>query len=188
MLSKEKLRKIYYKKRKKNYFEIKSSFFNPAIKIINNSFLKKKINLAIYYPSNFEINIIKIFEKLNNNKKIRTLLPKIKLKNDMYFYQWKLFDILRMNKYGILEPCSVSKIIIPQVILLPLLIYDDYNQRIGYGKGFYDKFLNKYLKKNKKILTIGVAFSFQKYNKLPVSRYDVKLDYILTEKGIVIKK
>ena len=102
----------------------------------------------------------------------------------MYFCQWKLFDILRMNKYGILEPCSVSRIIIPQVILLPLLIYDDYNQRIGYGKGFYDRYLNKYLKKSKNILTVGVAFSFQKHHKLPINNMDVKLDYILTEKGI----
>ena len=38
---------------------------------------------------------------------------------------------------------------------------------------------------NKNILTIGVAFSFQKYNKLPISKLDVKLDYILTEKGII---
>ncbi|MDC0514086.1 5-formyltetrahydrofolate cyclo-ligase, partial [Pelagibacteraceae bacterium] len=62
---------------------------------------------------------------------------------------------------------------------------DRQNNRIGYGMGFYDKFLNKFLKKRKKILTIGVAFSFQKYNKLPVSNLDIKLDYILTEKGLI---
>jgi len=51
---------------------------------------------------------------------------------------------------------------------------------LGYGKGYYDKFL----KKNKNITTIGVAFSFQKYNKITTSKHDVKLNYILTEKGI----
>ncbi len=69
-------------------------------------------------------------------------------------------------------------------MLVPLLAYDNKNYRLGYGGGFYDKFLNKYLKTNNKILTIGVAFSFQKYNKLPINRNDVKLDFILTEKGI----
>ena len=69
-------------------------------------------------------------------------------------------------------------------MLVPLLAFDRQNNRIGYGMGFYDKFLNKSLKKRKKILTIGVAFSFQKYNKLPVSNLDIKLDYILTEKGL----
>ena len=70
-------------------------------------------------------------------------------------------------------------------MLIPLIAYDSMNYRLGYGKGFYDRFLNKFLKKKKNIITIGIAFSFQKYNKLPVSKFDVKLDYILTEKGII---
>ena len=65
-----------------------------------------------------------------------------------------------------------------------MLVFDKENHRLGYGKGFYDKFLNKYLKLNKKIITVGVAFSFQKYNNLPTDSLDVKLNYILTEKGI----
>ena len=65
-----------------------------------------------------------------------------------------------------------------------MLAYDNNNNRLGYGKGYYDKFLNKYLRLKRNILTIGIAFSFQKYNKLPISKFDVKLDYILTEKGI----
>ena len=65
-----------------------------------------------------------------------------------------------------------------------LRAYDNLNNRLGYGGGFYDRYLNKYLKSNNNILTIGIAFSFQKYHKLPVSIEDVKLNYILTEKGI----
>ena len=83
-----------------------------------------------------------------------------------------------------LEPCLRSKPLVPDFMAVPLLAFDSDNNRLGYGKGFYDKFLNKFLKYKKKIITIGVAFSFQKYNKLPVSNLDVKLDYILTEKGI----
>ena len=56
--------------------------------------------------------------------------------------------------------------------------------RLGYGGGFYDRYLNKYLKNNKNIITIGIAFSFQKQNKLPTDKNDVKLNYILNEKGI----
>ena len=73
----------------------------------------------------------------------------------------------------------------PDLILVPLVAFDSKLNRIGYGKGYYDKYLSKFLVKNKKkILTIGVAFSFQKYNKLPTSKFDVKLDYILTERGL----
>ena len=64
-----------------------------------------------------------------------------------------------------LEPVSSKQTLVPDVALIPLLAYDSRNYRLGYGGGYYDKFLNKYLKKNKNILTIGVAFSFQKYKK-----------------------
>ena len=84
-----------------------------------------------------------------------------------------------------LEPDVYNqKSFIPDIILLPLLAFDKKNNRLGYGKGFYDSFLNKYLKFNKNIITIGIAFSFQKYSNLPTSEFDVKLNYILTEKGI----
>ena len=69
-------------------------------------------------------------------------------------------------------------------MIVPLLVFDKYKNRLGYGKGFYDRYLNRYLKNFRNILTIGVAFSFQKHQKRPVNIKDVKLDYILTEKGI----
>ena len=59
---------------------------------------------------------------------------------------------------------------------------------MGYGNGFYDRYLNKSIKLQKNILTIGVAFSFQKYHNLPINDNDVKLDYIITEKGIILMK
>ena len=71
-------------------------------------------------------------------------------------------------------------------MLIPLLAFDSQNNRLGYGKGFYDKYLSEILKNKKKITTIGIAFSFQKYDKLPVSKFDIKLDNILTEKGLQI--
>ena len=69
--------------------------------------------------------------------------------------------------------------------MVPLLAFDKQKNRIGYGKGFYDKYLNRFLKINRNILTVGVAFSFQKYHKLPVNKKDFKLDYIITEKGMI---
>ena len=93
-------------------------------------------------------------------------------------------DVLLINKYGIPEPVE-SKEIIPSLVLLPLLAYDKNKNRIGYGKGFYDKFLYQFLKTRKKIFTVGVAFSFQKHHKLPNNNKDFKLDYIITDKGII---
>ena len=111
------------------------------------------------------------------------LLPVIEENNSMNFFPWKKNEALKVNRYGMLEPIKSSQNV-PNIMLVPLLSYDKDKYRLGYGKGFYDQYLNKYLKKFKNILTVGVAFSFQKYHKLPINNMDVKLNYILTEKGI----
>ena len=169
--------------RKKKYFEISSQFFHPLIKLLKK---KKKITtntLSLYYPSNYEVNVLSFFQLIKKIK-IKTLLPITKPNNQMSFVEWQYLDPLKVNEFGMLEPCLASRPLVPNFMLVPLLAFDNNNNRLGYGKGFYDKFLNKFLKKKNKIVTIGVAFSFQKYNKLPVSNLDIKLDYILTEKGL----
>ena len=98
----------------------------------------------------------------------------------MKFVKWNLSDPLKVNHFGFLDPIINIKSLTPDLIIVPLLAFDKLKNRIGYGKGYYDRFL----KKNKSILTIGVAFSFQKSNKIEISKFDVKLNYILTEKGI----
>ena len=74
-----------------------------------------------------------------------------------------------------------SKIVKPDIILIPLVAFDKKLFRIGYGGGYYDRYLSK-IKKNKKILSIGLAFSFQEVKKIFPNIYDQKLDIILTEK------
>ena len=184
MQNKDRLRKKYFFIRREKYFDIKPSFFNPLIKLIKERYKKKDVNLSSYYPASFEVNILKLFD-LNAMNKIKIFLPVITGKNSMHFYKWEKHDVLQINKFGMLEPFKSLKNIVPNVMLIPLLAYDNKNNRLGYGGGFYDRYLKKYLKTYNNILTIGIAFSFQKYHKLPVSNNDVKLDYILTEKGIV---
>ena len=135
--------------------------------------------VAGYYPYNYEIDSIRILEKLEK-KKFQISLPKIKKKNQMDFFQWSIKDPLVVNKYGIPEPIS-DKIIYPNILLVPLVAFDKNFNRIGYGGGFYDRYIRK-IKRIKKIVTIGLAYSFQKVNKIPIKDYDIKLDYIITDK------
>jgi len=182
MCQKNNLRKKYFNLRKKKYYEIDKEFFSPLISFIKTNFKKKDLKLSLYYPSSFEINVLKLLE--NNymiNKNI--LLPIIKENNIMNFFSWKKNHVLLVNKFGMLEPLKTN-IKIPNLMLVPILAYDRSKYRLGYGKGFYDRYLNKYLKKFNNILTVGVAFSFQKHHKLPRDKNDVRLNYILTEKGI----
>ena len=181
MLSKEKVRRKFILLRKKKYFSVEKNFFKPLIKLINR---QKKKNLSLYYPSNYEVDTLKLFTVLKDRSDVSTALPVISGSRKMNFVKWKLSDPLEVNKYGFLEPVRKKETIYPDLFVIPLVAYDRYHNRLGYGKGYYDRFLEDYLKKKRNIITIGLAFSFQKYKKIPTSNHDVKLNYILTEKGI----
>ena len=99
----------------------------------------------------------------------------------MNFFEWSFNDPLNINKYGIPEPIT-NKIIYPDILLVPLVAYDKNYNRIGYGGGFYDRYINR-IKKIKKVLTIGIAFSYQEVKKIPIEKNDIKLDVIITEKN-----
>ena len=73
-------------------------------------------------------------------KNISISLPTIFHVNKMKFLEWTYLDPLKVNKYGMLEPTSLSKTTRPNIFLVPLLAYDNQKNRLGYGKGFYDTF------------------------------------------------
>ena len=180
-MSKSKIRKKILKlRRKKNYQNIKFSF-NKIYKEIKNYNIKKKI-IGGYYPINFEIDILDFLKEIEfENRKI--CLPAIKDNKEMDFYLWSFKDPLKLNKFGIPEPDKKKKVI-PNIILVPLVAFDKRLYRIGYGGGYYDRYIEK-LSNKKNILKIGVAHSCQKINKVPISEFDKKLDMVMTEKYIL---
>ena len=182
MQQKIKLRKKYFDLRKKKFFNIEKEFFLPFLKLIRVKFKKKFIKIALYYPSNFELNVLKLLE-FKNILSQDILLPVTDQNNHMNFFSWKKNDVLFVNEFGMMEPIKTQPKV-PDVMLVPILAYDKNKYRLGYGKGFYDRYLNRYLKKFKNMLTVGVAFSFQRHHKLPINQNDARLDFIITEKGI----
>jgi len=180
-VNKFKLRSKILKIRKKNSnknLEINLSKFFSFLKINK---LKSK-NIGGYFPSNFEIDDLKILEKMEK-KNFNISLPVIKENNQMNFLQWSKNDPLKINKFGIPEPIS-SKIINPDILLVPLVSFDGKLNRLGYGGGFYDRYIEK-IEKVKKVTKIGLAFSYQKIKKVPTNKFDKKLDFIITEKEIL---
>jgi 5-formyltetrahydrofolate cyclo-ligase len=172
------IRKKLLKKREENYLKNNQINIRPIIKILKKRKFKNKI-LGGYYPYNYEIDIMPLVEKFQKLNYSITL-PKIGMNSEMNFFQWSTKDPLSINKFGIPEPIS-NKTKFPDILLVPLLAFDKNFNRIGYGGGFYDRYINR-LKKIKKIITIGVAYSFQKIKKIPVEKYDIKLDFVVTEK------
>ena len=163
----------------KKKIEIK---FNRIYNLLKKNIILKKKIVGGYYPVNYEIddlNILKEFEK----KKISISLPSIKKNFKMRFIKCLINDPFIINKYGIPEPAK-GKTVIPDIILIPVVAFDKNLNRLGYGAGYYDRFI-EYAKKIKKIITIGLAFDFQKFHKLPISKHDQRLDYIITNKNIL---
>ena len=101
----------------------------------------------------------------------------------MNFCRWSSQDPLQINKFGIPEPIS-SKILYPDLLLVPLVAFDSRLNRLGYGGGFYDRYIEK-VEKIKQVIKIGLAFSFQKISSVPTNQYDKRLDFIVTEKEIL---
>ena len=101
----------------------------------------------------------------------------------MDFFKWSFNDPLNIGNMGVPEPYKTKKIY-PDLLIVPLVAFDKFKYRLGYGGGYYDRYIKK-IKEIKKIVTVGLAFSFQKIDKVPVNKYDKKLNVILTEKGIL---
>ena len=179
-MSKIQLRKKILKIRKKKYFDVKT-YNNITEKIQHKiNFSKKKI-IGGYYPINFEFDCLQILEKFNAEGYI-TSLPIIKKKNQMDFYKWAMYDPLTTSALGIPQPLKLKKVY-PDILFVPIVAFDRNGNRIGYGGGFYDRYLEK-ISKIKKCVTIGLAFSHQEVNKIKIKKFDKKIDLIFTEKFI----
>ena len=177
---KSKLRKKILKIREKNNIQ------NIKINVdkIINLFKEKKITkkkIGGYFHVNFEVDDLELLKKLEKSK-FKISLPVIKKNFEMDFYKWSFSEPLIINKYGIPEPI-IKVMTYPDILLIPLVAFDKKLNRLGYGGGYYDRFISK-LSKKKKIIKIGLALSFQKINKVPVNKYDKRLDYIITNKCI----
>ena len=180
-MNKLSIRKKILKLRKKKYSKNLSISPSKLLKFLERKRLKSKI-IGGYYPFNYELdilNILEIFEKKN----YFISLPKIAKSNQMDFFQWSFKEPLKINKFGIPETISNKKVY-PNILFIPLVGFDTKLNRLGYGGGYYDRYLSK-IKNITKTVKIGVGFSFQKIKKIPINKHDIKLDCVITEKEII---
>jgi len=178
------LRKQFLLKREKKYLTSKKFNFHLIFSFIKKHFNNRKISVAGYYPSNYEANILNFLREASK-KKFKIALPVIKTSKAMVFKSWTYGEPLYVNSFGILEPKNSNSNIIPDLILVPLVAYDNKLNRIGYGKGYYDRSLKSVKKAKKNSIALGVSYSFQRSKNIPVNKHDFKLDYIFTERGII---
>ena len=125
-------------------------------------------------------------KKLNQyllERELNLALPAIDFQTkEINFFMYHTNTELIENKFSILEPKNKDKVIFPKIILIPLLGYSKSGFRLGYGGGYYDKYLSK--NGIGDVKKIGIAFSFQEVEEIPVEDHDERLDWILTEKHL----
>jgi len=95
------------------------------------------------------------------------------------FRGWQPGDVLIPERFGTMRP--TGDILVPDVLLIPLLAFDAAGGRLGYGGGFYDRTLADLPGRFK----IGCAFAAQQVDAVPVGPYDIRLDAVATEQGII---
>ena len=172
---------------RKKISKIRSKFPKKKITINSEAIIKligQKSNnkrVGLYYPFGDELSTLQLMDRLIK-KGFIVSLPIISKKFEMSFYSWSPKEPLTINRYGILEPFKGKKIT-PSTLIIPMLAFDSNLNRLGYGGGFYDRFIQKIEKQNN-CVKIGLALSCQKINKVPVDKYDKKMDFIITEKRI----
>ena len=133
-----------------------------------------------YSPIRSEIDPVPLMRMLGAQG-ARLALPAVMARGkSLAFRAWSPDDRLMMGPLGILEPSPAAPEIIPDIMLVPLAAFDRLGHRIGYGAGHYDYTL-AHLRRIKPIAAIGLAFSAQEIEAVPVLQHDVALDYVLTE-------
>ncbi len=180
-MEKSALRKKILSHRKKYYLKNLSISSNKLLNFLEKKNLKSK-NIGCYYPFNYEFNILNIIETLEKKNYIISL-PRVNKNGKMDFFHWSLNDPLKINRYGIPETFSKKKIF-PKILLIPLVGFDNQLNRLGYGGGYYDRYISK-VQQKEYIIKIGIGFSFQKVKNISINKYDKKLDYIITENNFI---
>lgn len=189
---KKRLRKIFKEKRSvltsKEVAEKSSQISNNFIKNLLPKIYEKKFDkvFAIYLSSHQEVCTSEIIKYFIQNK-INFSYPKItQINHPLDFILFEENQKFSENNFfpKILEPIN-GKIIVPDIVILPLLAFDYKLSRLGMGGGFFDRTIEILRNQGSKII-IGLAYDFQAFDTLlPIEKTDQRLDFVVTEGCII---
>lgn len=171
----------------KRSLENKEELDRKISQILINTLAYKYSDQILFYASREEeISTWDVTKKaLEDGKKV--LFPKCFSEHRMSFYYIEDLNDLESGMFQIKEPVG-NKLYVPQnndICIVPAVVYDRLGYRLGYGKGYYDRFLSDFSG-----VKIGLCYSELVSKELPRNIYDVRVDILLTEKGVypLVKK
>jgi 5-formyltetrahydrofolate cyclo-ligase len=165
--------------------EIVSSSNIISDKVISTKEFKKAQSIGTYYPIKSEVKTFEIIKHSLATKKTIGL-PRIIDSNKIAFFKImeNSFEDIKFTKgkYGILENLMSDSIVEEMdLLIIPGIAFDLQGNRIGYGKGYYDRFLST----RKVSYIMGLAFENQIIKKIPTTENDIPVDVLVTENRII---
>lgn len=142
-------------------------------------------SFAGYVAMRGELDVRPVFGMMARFEK-QTALPSITEQKTLLFRQWRPGDALVRHTLGPEEPLPTAPTLFPEIILVPLLAFDGGGGRLGYGGGYYDRTMEAMRRFENPPLFVGVGYSVQEVELVPMDAHDQPLDGILTELGVSI--
>lgn len=159
---------------------------------IRGGLLSRHRNIAFYLAADGEIDVLPLLQRAHAMGR-RCFLPVLDpmTRERLWFMPWRPGEPLLGNRFGIGEPAlgirhrvAASKI---DLIVMPLVAFDDHGNRLGMGGGYYDRSLAFLMRRHhwRRPALCGVAHDFQRVDALPSESWDVPLDACLTERRLI---
>lgn len=149
--------------------------------LFRNKFYRESKSVMFFVSFNSEVYTHEMIKEALKSK--RVIVPKV-VEHEIEPSLIIDFDsMVSSGRFGILEPIEAMKVAYDNIdlVVVPGSVFDLNGHRIGFGLGFYDRFLHKVSRSVK----IGLAFDFQIVDKIPHEEHDVPVDFIVTDKRII---
>ncbi len=162
--------------------EVQSLSQECVSKVLQFPELLEARTVCIYMPTGNEIDTSAIIQYCLENQK-RVAAPRIE-GDTMDFYYFQSIVDLKQGAYDIWEPTGTERVTDEEsVVIMPGVAFDLDCNRIGYGKGYYDKYLSKHPKMKK----IALAYEFQIVGKIKREIHDIRPEMIVTERRVIMQ-
>jgi len=147
--------------------------------IENREIFRQVDTIQAYLPMRSEVNLAPLLEKYPRK---HWVIPRILLEGRMVFHTYDPDQLIR-HSFGMLEPEPHLPTVAPETIdlaLVPGLAFDRNGWRLGYGGGYFDRFLNDF-----RGVSVGITFKALLLDSLPHEAYDIPVAYVVTEEGFL---
>ncbi len=136
--------------------------------------------VAGYWPMRQEQDPVPLMKRLHGAGQAVALPVIEKPEKTLLFRSWEPGLVLEEAEFGTSQPAPEAAVLRPNVILVPLLAFDDRGFRLGYGGGYYDRTIAA-LRQSGELLAVGIAYDAQQVERVPEEEFDQRLDWVVTE-------